>query len=89
MDVPPMRLDLEIEEDMAEEIGRVLGYDKVINKIPKINFIPKVNETYAKIILFQLRCLPLCTTMLPRPSSAISSGLILKLANCIVWYLAK
>jgi phenylalanyl-tRNA synthetase beta chain len=47
--VPPMRLDLVIEEDMAEEIGRILGYDKVKPKIPKINFEPKANETYAKI----------------------------------------
>jgi len=35
---------------MAEEIGRILGYDKVAGKIPEINFKPKVNETYAKII---------------------------------------
>jgi phenylalanyl-tRNA synthetase beta chain len=47
--VPPMRLDLTIEEDMAEEIGRILGYDKVKPIIPKINFQPKQNETYAKI----------------------------------------
>ena len=47
--VPPMRLDLVIEEDMAEEIGRIIGYDKVKSVIPKINFTPKVNETYAKI----------------------------------------
>jgi|SRR3989344_2883097 len=47
--VPPMRLDLVIAEDMAEEIGRVLGYDKVKPIIPKINFKPKPNETYAKI----------------------------------------
>jgi len=47
--VPPMRLDLEIEEDMAEEIGRIIGYDKLKGNIPKISFKPKVNETYAKI----------------------------------------
>jgi phenylalanyl-tRNA synthetase beta chain len=47
--VPPMRLDLAIEEDMSEEIGRILGYDKVKGKISKINFIPKQNEIYAKI----------------------------------------
>ncbi len=47
--VPPMRLDLTLEEDMAEEIGRILGYDKVKPKLPKINFKPKVNETFAKI----------------------------------------
>ncbi len=48
--VPPMRLDLVIEEDMAEEIGRILGYDKVKGNLPKIDFVPKVNETYAKIV---------------------------------------
>ncbi|MES3031868.1 MAG: phenylalanine--tRNA ligase subunit beta [Patescibacteria group bacterium] len=47
--VPPMRLDLVTEEDMAEEVVRILGYDKVKGDIPKINFKPKVNETYAKI----------------------------------------
>ncbi len=48
--VPVMRLDLVCEEDMAEEVGRILGYDKVIPVIPKINFTPKVNEIHAKII---------------------------------------
>jgi phenylalanyl-tRNA synthetase beta chain len=48
--VPPMRLDLVIEEDMAEEIGRILGYDKVKPIIPKISFVPKQNEIYAKIL---------------------------------------
>ena len=49
--VPAMRLDLQIEEDVAEEIGRVLGYDKLKPEIPKINFSPKQNETYQKIAL--------------------------------------
>lgn len=47
--IPPMRLDLTIEEDMAEEIGRILGYDKVKEKMPKINFKPKANDFYEKI----------------------------------------
>lgn len=47
--VPMMRLDLTTEEDMAEEIGRVLGYERVQPKFPKISFKPKVNETYTKI----------------------------------------
>ena len=47
--VPPMRLDLVVEEDIAEEIARIIGYDKIKGNIPKINFKPKVNETYAKI----------------------------------------
>src|SRR3972149_428422 len=49
--IPPMRLDLVTEEDMAEEIGRVIGYDKLKGEIPKINFKPQVNETYSKISL--------------------------------------
>jgi phenylalanyl-tRNA synthetase beta chain len=47
--VPPMRLDLNTEEDMTEEIGRILGYEKVKPILPKINFTSKVNEVYAKI----------------------------------------
>jgi phenylalanyl-tRNA synthetase beta chain len=48
--VPAMRLDLTIEEDMAEEVGRVIGYDKVTPVIPKIEFKNKQNEVYNKII---------------------------------------
>jgi phenylalanyl-tRNA synthetase beta chain len=48
--VPYMRYDLAISEDMAEEVGRILGYDKVKPEVPKINFKPKVNEIYAKML---------------------------------------
>jgi len=48
--IPPLRLDLVIEEDMAEEIGRILGYDKIKGKVPQINFRPKPNEVYLKIL---------------------------------------
>lgn len=48
--VPPFRLDIALEEDMAEEIGRVLGYDKIKGSIPKVNFKPKQEDTYAKIV---------------------------------------
>ena len=47
--VPPMRFDLVIEEDMAEEIGRFLGYDKVQAQQPQIDFQPNQNETFQKI----------------------------------------
>ena len=47
--IPPTRFDLEIEEDMAEEIGRILGYDKIKPKIPKIDFKSKQNEEFNKI----------------------------------------
>lgn len=48
--VPKLRLDLNIEEDMAEEIGRIIGYEKVVPKLPKIDFQIKQNETYQKIL---------------------------------------
>jgi len=48
--VPSMRLDLVIEEDIAEEVGRILGYDKVKGSVPEIDFKPKANETYSKIL---------------------------------------
>lgn len=49
MIVPPLRLDLTGLHDMAEEIGRVYGYDKVIPKLPEINLKPNKNEEYEKI----------------------------------------
>ena len=48
--VPYMRYDLVIEEDMAEEVGRILGYDKVKPEAPKIDFKPKTNKVYSKIL---------------------------------------
>ncbi len=47
--VPPLRLDITGAHDMAEEIGRVIGYDKLKPILPKTTFVPKVNETYEKI----------------------------------------
>ena len=55
--VPVLRLDLNIQEDMAEEIVRVIGYDKIKSEIPKIHFRPKQNETYEKICLARNRLL--------------------------------
>lgn len=57
IDVPMSRLDLNLTEDMAEEVGRILGYDKLNPKIPKINFTPKVNEVFAKTIFARKKLL--------------------------------
>ncbi len=46
---PPLRLDLLERQDMAEEIGRVYGYDKVKPKLSKINFTPQDHPVYGKI----------------------------------------
>lgn len=59
MAIPPMRLDLEIEEDMAEEIGRILGYKKLGSPIPKIDFKPKPNESYDQILFARNKLLAL------------------------------
>lgn len=48
--VPPLRLDITGAHDMVEEIGRVYGYEKIVPTIPKIDFVPKVNETTYKIL---------------------------------------
>lgn len=47
--VPALRLDLENSIDIAEEIGRIYGYDKLVPVLPKLNFAPKENSVYEKI----------------------------------------
>ncbi len=48
--LPPMRFDLAIEEDMVEEIGRILGYEKLEEKLPEINWSSKINENFSKML---------------------------------------
>jgi phenylalanyl-tRNA synthetase beta chain len=48
--VPDTRLDLKIEEDMSEEIIRILGYKKLEEKLPEIKWSPKTNEIYSKML---------------------------------------
>ncbi|OFZ52635.1 MAG: phenylalanine--tRNA ligase subunit beta [Bdellovibrionales bacterium RIFOXYC1_FULL_54_43] len=38
---PPYRLDLSIKEDIAEEIARSLGYDKIRERIPPLSSAPQ------------------------------------------------
>ena len=48
VEVPFERLDLEIPEDLVEEVGRIIGYDKVSStKLPDIKEKPEVNENFA------------------------------------------
>jgi len=47
--VEDMRIDLKTEEDMSEEIIRILGYEKLKEELPKINWNSKTNEVYSKI----------------------------------------
>ncbi len=43
---PLLRLDLVLSEDIVEEVGRILGYERVVPQIPKIDFEPKINEMF-------------------------------------------
>ncbi|MDD4803830.1 MAG: phenylalanine--tRNA ligase beta subunit-related protein [Candidatus Pacebacteria bacterium] len=46
--VPDERLDLRIKEDLAEDIGRIYGYDKVKDlEIPKNTEKPKIDQVFA------------------------------------------
>jgi phenylalanyl-tRNA synthetase beta chain len=46
--IPHERLDLNIETDLIEEIGRIYGYEKVEDQeIPNIDFSAKINRGYA------------------------------------------
>ncbi len=47
--IPLLRRDLDTKQDMVEEIGRWIGYDKVVPTIPKLSFVPNKNEVYENI----------------------------------------
>lgn len=55
--VPALRLDITGPHDLVEEFGRILGYDKLKPKSPEINFKPKINEIYSKMLLDRERLL--------------------------------
>lgn len=42
--VPSVRLDIRIKEDLAEEIGRILGYEKLIPVLPNLNRVGMVHK---------------------------------------------
>jgi len=42
--VPPERLDIRIKEDLAEEIGRILGYEKLVPVLPKLSRVGLVHK---------------------------------------------
>ncbi len=44
--VPPWRLDLTIKEDLAEEVGRIYGYEKIPNVLPKKAQISSQNKDF-------------------------------------------
>jgi phenylalanyl-tRNA synthetase beta chain len=57
MVVPDTRPDLGSDEDMAEEIGRVIGYDKIKAELPVIKNAAKPDENFSKIIFVREKLL--------------------------------
>jgi phenylalanyl-tRNA synthetase beta subunit len=49
--VPKERLDITGSYDMAEEIGRIYGYDKIIPFLPDLKLNHKDNETWTNICM--------------------------------------
>lgn len=43
---PEERLDINIREEVVEEIGRVYGYENILEKPIEMEFIPKINKEY-------------------------------------------
>ncbi len=48
--IPLLRLDLLNKEDMAEEIGRIYGLDKIKPVLPSIKSDIKINEVYERVL---------------------------------------
>ncbi len=47
---PALRLDLGAPHDFVEEVGRILGYDKVNAVIPKLDWKPQINDVFYKTL---------------------------------------
>ncbi len=49
--IPTLRVDINYPYDLVEEVIRILGYDKLEEKLPEINFSPKINKPFYKMLL--------------------------------------
>ena len=50
IEIPYLRIDLTGPHDLTEEVIRVLGYDKLQEKLPEIKIKMKVNEKFSKML---------------------------------------
>ncbi|MCX6753655.1 MAG: hypothetical protein NTV03_01200 [Candidatus Nomurabacteria bacterium] len=48
---PFLRLDLNEPHDLTEEVVRILGYDKLVEKIPKVEINNEKDDAYIKILM--------------------------------------
>ena len=60
--VPTRRLDISIEEDLIEEVGRIYGIDNIVGKLPKLNVIPGIYDKTKRSIKHKLASLGLNET---------------------------
>lgn len=51
IEVPVLRLDLRGPHDLTEEVIRILGYDRLEEKLPEINIEKTVNNVFYKTLL--------------------------------------
>jgi phenylalanyl-tRNA synthetase beta chain len=48
--IPFLRVDIEGQHDLTEEVISVLGYDKLKEQLPEMKLDSKINETFAKML---------------------------------------
>ncbi len=47
---PSWRYDLEIEEDIIEEVSRLYGFDKIVETLPAMYFVPPVKDSTGRVL---------------------------------------
>lgn len=48
--VPLLRLDITGPYDLVEDVIKILGYERIKGELPQLNQIPKINESFNKIL---------------------------------------
>ena len=57
IEIPYLRMDLTGPHDLTEEVIRVLGYDKLQEKLPEIKIETKVNDKFSKMLFVRNKLL--------------------------------
>lgn len=50
IEVPYLRMDITGPHDLVEDVIKVLGYDRLQEKLPEIKLETKINETFSKVL---------------------------------------
>jgi phenylalanyl-tRNA synthetase beta chain len=50
IEVPYLRMDITGPHDLVEDVIKVLGYDRLQEKLPEIKLESKINETFSKVL---------------------------------------